>query len=170
VIKRSNCYYPVFLDLSQSEVIVIGGGFVAERKTLKLIKAGANVTLISIAITKNLEALATREDIRVLLRPFRRGDLRKAKLVFAATDSARVNRAVCEEAQKEGAFVNVADQSAPGDFIVPAVFSGSDYHVAVASDGLSPARSVKIRDQIKVFLSNPSQLDHEKPKETSAEN
>jgi len=147
-------YYPVFLDLNQYPVIVIGGGAVAERKTRKLIDAGADVTLISMSVTKNLKIWETENLISVLLRPYRRGDLQKARLVFAATDSQRVNRAVCEEAGREGAFVNVADQSVPGDFIVPAVFSGPDYRVAVASDGLSPSRSVRIRDQIQSFLTN----------------
>ncbi len=155
-------YYPVFLDLNQYPVIVIGGGAVAERKTRKLIESGAVVTLISMSITENLKTWAAQNLISILLRPFRRGDLQKARLVFAATDSERVNRAVCEEAGREGAFVNVADQSTPGDFIVPAVFSGPDYRVAVASDGLSPSRSVGIRNKIQSFLSDSPKIDEDK--------
>ncbi len=145
-------YYPVFLNMSGYSVIIIGGGPVAERKAAKLIAAGAMITLISITITENLKRWSIEKKIKVLLRPFRRGDLKHARLVFAATDSERVNRAVCEEAQRGGAFVNVADQSVAGDFIVPAVFSGPNYRVAVASEGESPSRSVRIRDQIKELL------------------
>ncbi len=157
MIEPTPRYYPVFLDLNQCSVIVIGGGAVAERKTAKLIKAGAAITVISMTTTEKLKAWAAQNLIRVLLRPFRRGDLRQARLVFAATDSERVNRAVCEEARKERAFVNVADQSSPGDFIVPAVFSGPNYHIAVASDGLSPSRSVGIRDKIQRFMSDQNE-------------
>lgn len=155
-------YYPVFLNLSQSPVIVIGGGAVAERKTKRLIEAGAIVTVISMTITENLKIWADENLITVLLRPFRRGDLQAARLVFAVTNSGRVNRAVCEEAGRKGIFVNMADQSMPGDFIVPAVFSGQDYRVAVASDGKNPSRSVRIRDQIRSCLSDASQKNEDK--------
>jgi len=51
-------FYPVFLNLEARPCLVVGGGKVAERKTLALVKAGAVVTVISPTLTKALKALA----------------------------------------------------------------------------------------------------------------
>ena len=47
-------YYPAYLDLRDRPCMVIGGGTVAERKTLSLLEAGAQVTIISPALTPKL--------------------------------------------------------------------------------------------------------------------
>ena len=40
-------YFPVFLDLNNKAVLVVGGGEVACRKVDMLLRAGANVTVVS---------------------------------------------------------------------------------------------------------------------------
>ena len=50
--------YPILLHLQDKQVAVIGGGRVAERKTARLLAAGARVLLISPTLTDELDALA----------------------------------------------------------------------------------------------------------------
>jgi len=50
-------FYPIFLNLEGRPCLVVGGGKVAERKALALVKAGAEVTVISPTLTKALKAL-----------------------------------------------------------------------------------------------------------------
>ncbi|HMB27757.1 MAG TPA: NAD(P)-dependent oxidoreductase, partial [Blastocatellia bacterium] len=40
-------YYPIYLDLKGRDVLVVGGGAVAEGKALQLLEAGARVTVVS---------------------------------------------------------------------------------------------------------------------------
>ena len=47
-------YYPVFLNLENKKAVVIGGGKVAERKILSLLKAKAAITVISPDITARI--------------------------------------------------------------------------------------------------------------------
>ena len=47
-------YYPVFLNLENKKTVVIGGGKVAERKILSLLKAKADITVISPDITAKI--------------------------------------------------------------------------------------------------------------------
>jgi thioredoxin reductase len=49
-------YYPVFLNLKGKKVIVIGGGRVAERKILALLKTGADISVISPQITRRIQS------------------------------------------------------------------------------------------------------------------
>ena len=50
-----SAYYPVFLDLADGPVLVVGGGPVAEGKVEGLLAAGANVTVVSPTVTPRLE-------------------------------------------------------------------------------------------------------------------
>src|SRR5262249_17527808 len=67
-------YYPIVLEMKDRRCVVIGGGTVAERKVEGLLAAGANVTVISPAITDGLRGLLTQGAIRHVAREYRAGD------------------------------------------------------------------------------------------------
>lgn len=146
-------YYPLFLNLKGRPVVVIGGGAVAERKIATLLKAGAAITVISPALTSRLVRWKTEKRINALRRPYRRGDLGRAALVFAATGRPAVNEAVAREAKRKRIPFNLADRTASDGFIVPAVFSSGGMTIAVSSGGKSPALAKQIRNYLKDRLS-----------------
>ncbi|MFQ5781369.1 MAG: bifunctional precorrin-2 dehydrogenase/sirohydrochlorin ferrochelatase [Nitrospiria bacterium] len=142
-------YYPIFLDLKGRRVVVVGGGNVAQRKAAALLKAGAHVTVISPNITRRLAAWISRKKITHIRRPYRDGDLDRAAIAFTATDNGEVNQAVAREADQKKIWINVADQSVPGDFIVPALFTRRGLMVAVSTGGKDPGLAKKIRDELR---------------------
>ena len=72
-------YYPAFLNLEGEKAVVIGGGKVAERKVLALIRAGADVTVVSPELTARLRkekeakllGEAPRSKLHANILPFR---------------------------------------------------------------------------------------------------
>src|SRR5580704_13365695 len=98
--------YPIFLDLSNLPTVVIGAGRVATRKIRTLLKAGAAVTVISPKATAPIRKLAQAKRIRLLTRRYRKGDLRGARLVVAATDDLALNQTICAEAKRHQQLVN----------------------------------------------------------------
>jgi len=56
-----SAYYPVFLDLTDRPVLVVGGGPVAEGKVEGLLAAGANVTVVSPTVTPRLAGWVAAE-------------------------------------------------------------------------------------------------------------
>ncbi len=144
--------YPVFLNLTDECVVVIGGGPVAERKVSRLIPTGAEIKVISIHFTSKLQLWENEKKINLVPRAYRAGDLRGAKLAFAATNQSEINQAVAKEAKKESILLNVADQSSKGDFWVPACLFEEEVAVAVSAYGKDPKLAVKIRDHIRAFL------------------
>ncbi len=151
--NKPTAHYPIFLNLKNRRVVVIGGGAVAERKIRTLIQSGADITNISPKFTSNLIQWNKAGKIKTMQRVYREGDLKKTTLAFTATDQREVNLAVAREATKEQVWLNVADQSTPGDFWVPAIFSADDATIAVSSQMKNPRHAVEIRDRIKAFLS-----------------
>ncbi|MDW8344491.1 MAG: bifunctional precorrin-2 dehydrogenase/sirohydrochlorin ferrochelatase [Verrucomicrobiae bacterium] len=145
----STKWYPLFLDLRGKPVVVVGGGAVATRKVRALVQAGARVTVISPEITG---ALKRRRGLRWFARAYRRGDLRGAVLVVAATNNLAVNRAVCAEGKQRGLLVNCAAPPEAGNFIVPAVARRAGVTVAVSTSGVSPARAKALRRALEAWL------------------
>ncbi len=129
--------------------MVVGGGRVAERKVRALISSGAFITLISPQVTDGLSDMIHQGDIRHIKRFFKKGDLKGAWLVIAATDDEQVQRAVFQEAERERCFCNVVDQPDKCSFIVPSLVRRGDLSIAISTGGQSPAlaRELRIRFQ-----------------------
>ncbi len=140
------CYYPVFLHLSGRPCVVVGGGKVAERKALSLLKSGASVTIISPGLTKRLKKEASAGNIRHISRRYQNGDLKKAFLTIAATDSIEINKKVSEDAPH---LVNVVDVPSLCNFIVPSVVRRGPLTIAISTSGASPSTAKTIRKELE---------------------
>jgi len=159
-------YYPVYLDLRDRPCLIVGGGQVAERKTLSLLEAGANVTVISPSLTQKLQELSQSGKIIHLPKTFDDKDLTGALLVIAATDSREVNTSIGRLCKKRNILVNVVTPPDESSFIVPSVVERGELLIAVSTSGMSPALSKKIRQELEerygpeyeVFLRKMSML------------
>jgi siroheme synthase-like protein len=141
-------HYPVFLDLKDRPVLVVGAGTVALRKTKGLLEAGARVTVVALEALPEFDALP----VRLLRRRFRASDLSGVALVFAATDDRAVNRRIGVAAKARGLFANVADSAAECGFIVPARVNRGDVQIAISTGGTSPRVSAELRRKLDAIL------------------
>ena len=55
-------YFPLFMNLRDRPILVVGGGEVACRKVDSLIRAGANVSIVSPQIDQYLQRLVERNE------------------------------------------------------------------------------------------------------------
>jgi precorrin-2 dehydrogenase/sirohydrochlorin ferrochelatase len=159
-------YYPIYLDLRDRPCLIVGGGQVAERKTLSLLEAGANVTIISPSLTQKLQELSQSGKIIHMPKTFDDKNLTGALLVIAATDSREVNTSIGRLCKKRNILVNVVTTPDESSFIVPSVVERGELLIAVSTSGMSPALSRKIRQELEerygpeytVFLGKMSML------------
>lgn len=147
--KASPSYYPAFLNIRGKKCVVIGGGQVALRKVKALLDYGAKVKVISPEICPELIRQAEIEEISVEKRLFHPGDLEGVLITVAATDDNSINLEVAKEARRKSVLVNVVDDPANCDFIVPSYFRRGDITVAVSTAGRSPALARKIRTRLE---------------------
>ena len=138
----------ICLDLAGRTAIVVGGGKVAARKCLSLIKSKADVNVVSPELSVCMERLVRRSWVRHLVKEYSEGDLKGASIVFAATDSSEINRLVAAEASLLGIPVNVADSQELSSFSSPAMIMRGELSIAVATEGKAPALSRRIRKQL----------------------
>lgn len=144
--------YLAGLRLTGREVVVVGGGNVAQRRLPLLVSSGAAVTVITLTATPAVEALAQREPgITLVQRGYTDGDLAGAWYAIAATDDPEVNAAVVDEAERRRIFCVRADIAAQGSAVTPATFSYAGLAVGVLAGG-EHQRSAAIRSAIREAL------------------
>jgi precorrin-2 dehydrogenase / sirohydrochlorin ferrochelatase len=138
--------YPVNLVLDGRRCLVVGGGTVALRKVEGLLACGARVTVVAPRVEPALRRLA---GVTVAQRPWEPGDVAGMWLVVAATDDPAVNRAVYDEGQREGVWVNGADDPANCSFTLPSVVRRGDLQLTVSTGGRSPALASWLRRRLE---------------------
>jgi uroporphyrin-III C-methyltransferase/precorrin-2 dehydrogenase/sirohydrochlorin ferrochelatase len=142
--------YLLGLRLAGKRVVVIGGGAVATRRVPALLATGADVLLVSPAVTPSLEALASAGQVRWLERRYQPGDLADAWLACACADSAEVNAQVAAEADAQRTWCVRSDDAEASAAWTPATAAVSDVQVGVLSG--DPRHSAGIRDAIATGL------------------
>lgn len=145
-------YYPVFLDIAGKPVVVIGGGKIAHQKVVGLLRAGAEVTVISPELNPEMAALAAEGRFRHTERDYEPGDLDGYLLAFVGTDDRSVNASVAAEGKERRVLVNAVDDPPYCDFIMPGIAQQGDLIVAISTSGTSPAMARKMREEIEAFL------------------
>ncbi len=147
-----NGYYPVALDLRDRPCLVVGGGPVAEAKVEGLLAAGANITVVSPALSERLESWARLGRIAHARREYTASDLDGQQLVFSATDRRDVTETVARDARLRGVWVNAADDPKYCDFLLPSVLRRGRLQVAVSTGGASPALAARVRRDLESYF------------------
>lgn len=145
-------YYPVFLDMTNKPVVVVGGGNVALTKVEGLLSAGAQVTVVSPELNERMQELRDEGRFMYIKRKYEPGDLEGYDLAFAATDDGADNHAVWEEGRQRHIWVNAVDDIPNCDFIMPGIVRRGELVLAISTSGGSPAMARKVREDLETFL------------------
>lgn len=141
--------YPVYLNLTGRKVLIIGGGEVASRKVKALLDCDAQVTVVSPELAAEFHSWQAENRIRVIRRPYQKGDSNQAFLVIAASGDSQVNQQVFADAEEHNILCNVVDEPDLCSFQVPAVVARGPLQIAVSTGGLSPALAREIAGRLR---------------------
>jgi uroporphyrin-III C-methyltransferase/precorrin-2 dehydrogenase/sirohydrochlorin ferrochelatase len=145
-------HLPLFLEIKDRPVLVVGGGEAAARQVETALKAGGRVTAVAIEAGPAFKNIAKQDGVDLQEREFRPADLEGRVLVFVATEDEDLNGHVSALAQDAGIPVNVADRLSLCTFIIPAVIDRSPILVAVSSGGEAPILSRVLRARLEAFV------------------
>jgi precorrin-2 dehydrogenase / sirohydrochlorin ferrochelatase len=143
-------YYPIYVELQNKPVLVVGGGVVAYRKVVTLLDYGATVRIVSPKLLPELKALVESVRCFWVEKEYTPSDIQDAILVFSCTEKEEVNAKVSQNANAAFRLINVVDDPEKCTFIVPSILERGDLTIAVSTSGSSPIVARQIRSELEI--------------------
>ncbi len=150
--KKKFPYYPIYIDIEDHAVLIVGGGTVCARKAETMMRYGGRVTIVSPEITEEIEAWERDGKLMVRRKLYELADLEGASMVIASTDDRCVNARVARDCRRRQIPVNVVDVTHLCEFIVPAIIEKGSVQIAVSTGGKSPAIARTLREDLQRFV------------------
>ncbi len=139
---------PIFVNLENRRVLLVGAGNVALEKIGTLLKTGLRLRVVAPRVLPEVHRLAAEGKLELIERAFEPEDLDGSFLVITATDSPKVNHAVYREAVGRNIPCNSVDDIPNCDFFFGSVVSRGDLQIAISTAGESPAVAQRLRREI----------------------
>ena len=141
--------YPIFIELKDKRVVIIGGGLIAFRKAQALLETQCRLVVVTKTVCPALEALCDQSTAELVLGPYMAEYLGEAMLVVAATNQQTLNEQIYRDCQSRQILCNVVDQPDLCDFYVPAIVKQGLLQIAVSTNGASPAFASHVRQRLE---------------------
>ena len=161
-------YFPMFVDMTERDCLIVGGGNVAYRKVIVMLDFGAKVTVVAEDICDELRKLtiddissddktgsytANKENrITFIKRRFELKDCDGMEMVIAATDDNALNHEIAEYCKAKEIMVNAVDQKADCSFIFPSYIKEKNLVAAFSSGGNSPVLTQYLKGKEQEIL------------------
>ena len=165
-------YFPMFMDMQNLKVLVVGGGAIATEKLEKLVDFTKEITVIASEVSAEANSLVKEHCLTLYQRAYSTGDIEGFDIVIVATDTVDLHKAIYEESRGSRILVNSVDNTEYCDFIFPSYVKKDDLTIAFSTGGASPAFAKHIRrhfekiipDSVGEFLQKMKALRSTMPK------
>ena len=169
----SGVCFPLFLDLSHAQILVVGAGQIALRRIRALLGFAGRITVVapdaapglSDILTDIAETERAREERSLCesdaekgtkvvweQRGFCESDLDGKTMVLAATDDKTLNQEIAKSCKARGILVNVCSDAALCDFQFPSIVRDGDGVVGVNAYGRNHPLVKETRKKIEACL------------------
>ena len=146
--------FPMFVDLKDQDIVVIGAGEVALRKIEQLIKFSPKLTVIAPHVHEEIQMLSKTYPMIFIERNYNPNDLENRFLVIAALDDMEEQKKIYETCIAAKIPVNCVDSPTLCSFIFPALIVQGDLCVGINTAGRAPAVSSALRKYLTAAIPN----------------
>ena len=144
--------FPLYVDLSDSEILVAGGGRIAERRIRSLLPFAGKITVVSPELTSGLQELAEEGKITWLRKTYEKKDIESASVVLGATDNEEVNYSIYRDCREKHITVNISNDKSRCDFYFPGIIQYEDIVIGFNGGGTNHGKTREVREQVQKFL------------------
>ncbi len=165
-------YFPMYIDLTDKKILIVGGGNIALEKLEKLVQFTKDITIIAKEVKYNTYTLIKEHCLSYYQRGYKRGDIDNFDIVVVATDDIDMQKDIYLESRDKNILVNSVDNTKYCDFIFPSFIKRGDLTISFSTSGASPAFAKNIRkymqdkipENVEEFLSKMKELRETLPK------
>ncbi len=148
-------YFPLFVNLEERKIVVVGAGKIAERRIGTLLSFGAQITVIAPEATEKIKAWDLAGELKWQQEAWseeKESLLENTIFVLAATDEKTVNEAVYCACKKMEIPVNCSDDRSRCDFYFPGIAERGRVIAGVTAGGTDHKLARKATEQIRKCL------------------
>ena len=150
-------WFPLFVNLKNKKVLVIGGGKVAFKKIIKIMEYEADITVIAeniaeekllelknLKIENNRKIENNKDEIEKLVEEY--------FLVIAATDNEELNENIAEICDSKGILVNNVSSKTKMNSMFGGIVKNDEFQIAISTSGKNCKRSRAMKSEIQKVL------------------
>ena len=158
-------FFPLFVNVENKEVLIVGGGKIGGRKAQTLREYGANVTVYSEKVTE--ETILADENIKVVNKNVSHDEgeikelVKKYFLVVAATDDTELNDRISYVCMCENILVNNVSSKTEMNAMFTAVVKNDEFQIGIGSYGKSCRRSKALKGKVQELIDEISKTEKE---------
>lgn len=150
-------WFPLFINLENKKILVIGGGKVATKKIEKILEYGANITVVTENVVE--EKLLQLENIKIENNQKIENDKAKIEklvkgyfLVIAATDNEELNENIANVCDSNEILINNVSSKIKMNAMFGGIVKNSEFQIAISTSGKNCKRSRAMKSEIQKVL------------------
>lgn len=148
---KNKRYFPLYVDLSDKNVVVVGGGTIATRRVKALLLFTRNITVIAAENDgRSVGAWQAWQDPDPA-PPCEKIQFSMAYMVLAVTNNRELNEEIYHACKEEGIYVNVASDKDLCDFYFPGICLKDDVVVGITASGMNHKKARAVREKCRPF-------------------
>ena len=158
-------FFPLFVNIENKEVLIIGGGKIGGRKAQTLKEYGGNITVYSEKVTE--ETILADENIKVVNKNVSHDKaeikelVKKYFLVVAATDDTELNDRISHVCMCENILVTNVSSTTEMNAMFTAVVKNNEFQIGIGSYGKSCRRSKALKGKVQELIDEISKTEKE---------
>jgi len=141
-------YFPIFIDLHNKNVLVIGEYRILGFKIKKMIEAGAKIKYLTDLFPEKIEKDFDSEKVQFIQDQFDETYLDDIWLAVCGSNDIELKKKISKATADKNIFCNFVDEAPISSFISPSVISKGDITIAVSTKGKSPALNKYLKNEI----------------------
>ena len=145
-------WFPLFINLENKKVLVIGGGKVAAKKIEKILEYGADITVVTENVVEEkllqLENIKIENNQKIEIEKLVKGYF----LVIAATDNEELNENIANVCDSNGMLINNVSSKVKMNAMFGGIVKNSEFQIAISTNGKNCKRSRAMKSEIQKVL------------------
>ena len=143
-------FLPISIDISNSKILIIGGGQSALKKIRILQRFGANLEVVAENIIDEVYATG----VVCFRKAYEKSDLKGYLMLYSCTNNETLDKQIAQDGREAGVLVNIHDNPSLCQFVSPAIYQDGNISVAVSSNAENVFEAIRLRNLIQEYLEN----------------
>lgn len=147
--EDKNLFFPLFINLKNKKVLVVGAGKISYRKVETLLKYNAQIKIITKEIKE--EKFKNLENIDIVIGEFSENMLDNIFMVICATDNEILNEKIYKLCDEKNILINNITSKTEMNCRFGSIVNTEEYTIGISAKG-NPKKAKEMRKRLEEIL------------------